>query len=215
MISRFAGVALVVTAALMPGRAEAQAPEALSGLEEAMPPLGPPTVQAGAGMMNFTERGTKTVTDPGVMWTVRGLLPIGRHFGAEIAYLGSARPAELANAGDASVLHNGVELVGRAGRRFSFGPMAYLSPYVFAGVGGGVYSVVGEAGEVPGLRDDDAVFTIPLGVGVATGYGRYGVDLRFSYRPAFGDEMFTDVYDGSFTDGLNSLGLSAALGYSF
>lgn len=172
-------------------------------------------LEAGTGFANFTEGGTKTLTDPGAMWTVRGILGARRVLSAELGYIGSARPAEIPGVVDASVVQTGFEALARVGYPALISDLVALTPYAGLGVGWSLYNLAGEERPVPGLSDNDGVFTLPLAFGVMAGYDRLSLDFRFVYRPAWGESLFNDLYDGQLGDGLNSLGLSAALGLAF
>jgi hypothetical protein len=118
------------------------------------------------------------------------------------------------NINHATVVQTGFEAMARIGLRRPVGTW-YVNPYGGIGVGWSIYSLAGISGSRGALGQNDNTFVIPLALGVTTGYRHLNFDLRFSYRPQWGDEMFQAFETDSLSGGLNSLGLSAAVGWTF
>jgi hypothetical protein len=173
----------------------------------------PLTVQVGGGVSNFTEGGAQDLTAPGALWTVRAVSGMDSALGLEAGYTGAAQPFTPADGqDDGTVVRTEFE-----GRLRAAAPLrltdGFVAPYLTAGLGYGLYSLLGADPE--GVQDNDHVITIPLGLGVAAGYERFSLDTRLEYRPAYGDEMFADANRTEFAAGLNSFSFGASVGYTF
>lgn len=206
-VAAFAGASMFAMSAYAQEQVIERAEDALTAR--------PLTLEVGAGLANTTQGGAKQFTDPGAMWTVRGIWGAASVLGIEGAYVGSAQSVENLGTGDALLVRNGLEALARVGMPFTFANNAHVLPYAAAGLGWAFYNVAGEEDAPAGLRDNDNVFTTPIGVGVAGGLNAWSLDLRFMFRPVYGDELFRDVNTQIETAGLNTLTLSAAVGYTF
>jgi hypothetical protein len=175
------------------------------------------SLQAGGGFTNFSETGTQLLTNPGGSWSVRGAFGLDRRVGAEAAYVGTAMTLDIPAADDAAVIGTAFEALVRLGYPIELiRNVSFVSPYVAAGVGWSLFNLAGtDESDEMGLEDSDSTFTIPLGIGVGLGYERLSLDVRFMWRPAFGDEMFRDANQTSETVGQNTLGTTFSLGYTF
>jgi hypothetical protein len=216
MTGRAWGLAFGLAGVLVTGRLAGTAAAQEGVVNRAQELLGdyPLTLQLGGGISNFTEDGTKTVTGAGGLWDVRAIFGAARFLSAELAYVGSARPVDSSTL-NASVLQTGVEALVRLGTRFPVKGAWYLNPYGAVGAGWNNYDLVSAEGSPGVIRGNDNIFVLPLAVGVTGGYQRFNLDVRFTYRPGWGAEMFNDLDTGARSDGLNSLALSAAVGWSF
>jgi hypothetical protein len=173
-------------------------------------------VHAGGGFANFTERGTKQVTEPGASWTVRTSWGMARKLGLEVGYLGAALPIDSPRMDDAVVLQTGIEALVRLGYPIFRNSNAFFTPYLAGGLGWSAFNLLGaDAGNGAEIGNADGALTLPVGFGLGLGYQRFSLDARLLYRPAFGDEMFRGANETQFTAGQNTLGVSATLGYSF
>lgn len=210
-MKRGAVTGVLAAVSLLAGTAHGQITERIEQAVTARPLA----VQVGAGFANTTEGGAKQFTDPGMMWTLRGIWAPRSLIGVEAAYVGSAQSVENLGTGDALLFRNGVEALVRVGRSFDLTARTHVMPYAAAGLGWAFYNIAGEEDLADGVRDNDNVFTTPIGFGVGGGYDAYTLDLRFMFRPVYGDEMFRDVNPGIITAGLNTVTLSAAVGYTF
>lgn len=174
------------------------------------------SLNAGLGTTGFTERGTRDLTDPGLLWTVRAGFGADQAIGLEAAYVGASQDVE-AGLEQGSVITTGIEVMARVGVPFVRAGTqgrdnTFVLPYVGAGIGWNMFSLT-DIGEDAGLPvDDDHAFTVPVAVGVTGGLSRVIADLRLTFRPAFGDDLFREAQGGA---GQNNLSLSLTGGYRF
>jgi opacity protein-like surface antigen len=169
---------------------------------------------AGGGFINFSDRGTEDITNAGGTWMLRAAFGIATPIAIEGGYFGGAFPVHSI-AGNGSVISTGLEVIGRVGYPIHRG-LAFIVPYIGAGVGWNLYSLAGGlTTEETGIQGSDSTFTIPLAVGLGMGYEHLNFDLRFLYRPTYGDNMFDDAITTGFDSGLSTVELSAMMGYRF
>jgi hypothetical protein len=173
-------------------------------------------LQAGGGFANFTERGAKALTAPGGSWTVRTTWGMARRLGVEVGYLGAALPMDVPGVGDAAVVQTGLEAMLRLGLPLYPDARSFITPYLTGGLGWSAFNMLGaDPAASTGMSNSDGVFSLPIGFGVSLGYDRLSLDARLMYRPAFADEMFRGANQSIYTAGQNTLGATAAFGYSF
>jgi hypothetical protein len=170
-------------------------------------------VHAGGGFASFTQDGTGPVAGPGASWTVRGSWGLARMVGAEVAYLGGAFPLDVTAMNDAGVVETGLEAVMRVGYPLLPTVNSFLTPYLAGGLGWSSFNLIGaDAGNPGNIANSDQVMSVPLGFGLAGGYRRWSLDVRWIHRTAFDDDMFRAA---SASAGQNTAGISGTLGYRF
>jgi hypothetical protein len=172
------------------------------------------TLEVGGGFSNFTQNGADDVSSTGGDWTVRGIFGIDQAIGIEGGYLGAAYPVTGLTGDDGTVFSNGIEALARVGypiRRDRY----FILPYLGAGLGVSLYNLSGVSSEESGIRENDWVWTIPLTAGIGGGYDRLSLDLRFVYRPSFGDSLFDAAVPTSTSTGLSTVAFTALVGYRF
>jgi opacity protein-like surface antigen len=177
------------------------------------------SLQAGAGVSDFTGAAASALTKLGAEWDVRLGLHLNVPIGVEIGYVGSTHPvnnvlAPLAGAND--LVSNGVEGLAR----YDFRLQSRLEPFVFGGVGIDHWSLSGGAQSNPAaIEGSDNTLAIPFGGGVAYPLAQHwDVDGRFTYRAQLLDEMLTTNAAGQPNAGAKSLttwSASARIGYVF
>jgi hypothetical protein len=171
-------------------------------------------LSVGGGFTTFTQAAVEDITTPGGSWTVRGVFGMDQGVALEGAYVGAAYGVEPGTGDNGAVVSNGAELLLRIGLPVRRERVVIL-PYLTGGVGWAWYSLVNVDAAATGIRDDDGVFTIPFGLGFVVGYDRFSFDVRFLFRPAFGDEMFDNATASAFSPGENTLSVSGLVGYRF
>jgi hypothetical protein len=142
-------------------------------------------ISAGAGASNFTADSTRDATDVGAAWNAK--MTIGTHslVGTEITYLGSAQGVNaLGLDSDANLVSNGIT----GALRVNFTD-AMLQPYLLAGVGWRYYNVAADT-NLSSVRDNDNIFEIPVGAGLAMRVAGLIVDGRFEFHKTFEEELF-------------------------
>lgn len=172
------------------------------------------TVQAGGGYSNFTENGTRDLTTPGGLWTVRASSWANRWLGVEAGYIGTANGFDPPTGGDAAILRNGFDVDLKLGYPVAVGN-AYVAPYGLIGLGIDFLVLAGAEGNRAGADTHDTAFALPVGVGLTAGLDRYSLDARFAFRSNFGDAMFDSANRTIYTAGTNSLAFTLAAGYTF
>jgi hypothetical protein len=204
-----AAAAMLLAVGATPAQAQNVLQESVQYVRE-----NPLTLQVGGGMTNFTERGARSLTNPGGSWGLRAVSGMNRVFGLEAGYLGATQPLDVPGIDGGNIVRTEVEGLVRVSAPFERGN-AFVAPYGAIGLGWGLYSLVGANGGAANIRNNDGVFSIPLGFGVAAGYGRFSLDTRFLYRRAYSDDMLRQANPTVFTAGLNNITLGANLGYTF
>ena len=173
-------------------------------------------VHAGVGVTDFLEGGTRTLTEPGGNWTVRASWGMAKVVGLEVAYLGAAFPVDTPTmTADASVIETGAEALARVGYPMLPSVNSFLTPYLTGGAGWSAFNLIGVDDNSADIANADGVFSLPLGFGVAAGYKRLSVDVRWIHRTTFGDQMFRSANLSSMAAGQNSVAFSGTVGYRF
>ncbi len=177
-------------------------------------PLGIASIHVGGGVANFTRDEIRDLTDVGGYWDARVVLGTRSIIGVEASYVGAAQNIEaLGLDSDATLIRNGVEGALRLNLPFNPRGSVLVEPYAFGGAGWSRYNLVNEDFNTSNVRDEDDVFTVPLGVGLSTGARGFLFDARFTYRPTFGDDLVQNP-DGSTAD-LQNWTAGASIGYEF
>jgi len=146
-------------------------------------------VQAGGGATAFSRRGARDEFGTGGYWDARAVLGSRSFFGAELAYVGSARDIKAAGVSDdAALVGNGAEAVARANLPLSAGALR-VEPFLFGGVGWTYYQVVKSDTNTSGIKDHANAFVVPFGTGVSAAYSHVIVDARFTYRAVVDDKL--------------------------
>lgn len=147
---------------------------------------------------------------------MRATWGLDKVLGAEVAYLGAAFPVESAAMSEGAIVQTGVEALVRLGYPMKPRDGYVLTPYLAGGLGWSAFNLVGAADVNPAqIANDDGIFYLPMGLGVSGTHGRLSADLRFIWRPAYGDEMFQAANQTDMESGQNTVSLGASLGLSF
>ena len=169
-------------------------------------------LQIGGGAVGFTQSETEDRVNTGGTWDIRGIYGTRSFVAGELAYVGTARTLDNSSI-DGTLVSNGVEGAVRFNAPitgFDDDNDALIEPYAFGGVGWSNYDVVSDDG-LSNLAENDGVFQIPLGVGVAGVYQGALLDLRLTYRPTFDSDISVNSEDSA----LSNVAFTASIGGEF
>lgn len=146
-------------------------------------------VQVGGGATAFSRKSARNDFGTGGYWDARAVLGSRSFFGAELAYVGSARDIRAAGVSDsAALVGNGAEAVARVNLPLSAGALR-VEPFLFGGAGWTYYQVVKSDINTSGIKDHANAFVVPFGTGVSAAYSHFLVDARFTYRAVVDDKL--------------------------
>ncbi|MDP2343610.1 MAG: hypothetical protein Q8O67_21805 [Deltaproteobacteria bacterium] len=145
----------------------------------------------------------------GGYWDARVGVGTRSVLGAEAAYVGSARDITAPGLNsDAVLVSNGLEGVARINLPIEPANTGWLiEPFAFGGLGWSRFNISTDNANTSSIDDVNDVMTLPVGLGMALGYGGVTLDARATFRPAVGP--------GFEENSLNAWGLGAALGFEF
>lgn len=170
-------------------------------------------VQIGGGLVDFSRGEMRTVTDTGGYWDLRVVGGMNQLFALEAAYIGSA------HAVTAAPVREGAMLIGHGGEanvRLNVAwrrDRAFIIPFVFGGLGYTRYAITGAALDGDGLALRDDVAMVPVGGGFAIGDRSMFLDVRFTQRFTFNDDLLR--MPGTPDHHLRQWSFGANLGYAF
>lgn len=167
----------------------------------------------GGGFEDFTGSNARSITGYGGNWNARLILGARQFLGIEAAYVGSARNIDaLGLQNDAVLVSNGAE----GALRLNI-PVVYdqgrglVAPFGFVGLGWQRYDVTNSSTATSNLNDRDDVMTMPVGGGLALGYGAFMADVRGTYRETWRNDLLRTAQGGK----LNTWGVSGQVGFIF
>lgn len=170
------------------------------------------SISAGGGVTDFDGGSVDDFADTGGAWDVRVGYGLNTLVGFEAAYIGTAYGVDSLLE-DSTLVGNGLEGNVRVNiLRNGFPELNFpVQPYAFVGAAWKHYSVGDDFAASANMEDNDNVFELPLGGGVAY-YFDNGImlDARFDYRFA-SDEDLVVVGD----DSLNNWNLTGKIGWVF
>jgi hypothetical protein len=170
-------------------------------------------VQVGGGVTAFSRQATRDTFGTGGYWDARAIFGTRSFFGAELAYIGSARDAGAAGLmGNAKLLGDGAELAVRANLPIERDDIL-VEPFVFGGAGWTYFQVVNEDSNTSSVKEHVNALTIPFGAGVSAAYDHFTVDARFTYRPVFDDKLVPQTGGGRDHEDLQNWSAGLTLGY--
>lgn len=177
------------------------------------------SVLVGGGVTNFTQSNLTDSTSVGGYWDVRGSLGTRSILGLEAAYHGNSRDIQAIGLREETFLvGNGLEGAIRVNAPLTFEQNnldVLVEPFAFGGVGWTRYNLFNEGTNTSSVLDQDDVFVVPLGVGIAGSVEGVMLDARFTYRPAFGSDLVGSATGAFETDSLSDWSLGANLGFEF
>jgi Outer membrane protein beta-barrel domain len=170
------------------------------------------SIQVGGGVTNFLADATRDATNVGGYWDVRATFGTRSYLGGEAAYLGAAQNVRaLGLDSNAYLTQNGIEGAVRVNLPIEKGRFL-LEPFALGGVGWAHYDIQNASVNTSSMKGSDDVLTLPVGCGLALGYEHLIIDGRFTYRPAFNDELMTA---GNSAAGLQNWSAGAMVGYEY
>jgi hypothetical protein len=172
-------------------------------------------VSIGGGVSNFTDDTARSLTSPGGEWNARAVVGTRSIVALEGAYEGSARNIDAAGLDTSSYLvSTGLEGALRLNAPVSI-ERGLVEPFVFGGLGWQNFNLAGDDTNTSSVEENDNVLTVPVGVGIAGGYGGLHLDGRFTYRYAVGSDMFGPTENGFDENSVSNWSLGAGLGFEF
>lgn len=161
----------------------------------------------GGGLGSFITERARDLTGMSGAWDLRAVGGTRQVVGLEIAYVGSLTYLKGAEFGpDEFIFRNGAEGSVRVN-----GPIVFTTglfePFLFAGIGWNRYSLGNESDQTL-VRSKDDLMVLPVGGGLAGSWRGLMLDARFTYRPAFDEDLFGDT-------GLATWGANLSLGGEF
>lgn len=171
----------------------------------------------GGGVTNFTSSEMTDVSDVGGAWELRATVGTRLFFAGEFAYVGTRRNVTLLGVNGhpgekPHVFSNGLEAAARVQYPYLTGNWL-LEPFAFGGVGWNHIGVDAIVGANSPMRTSDDVLVMPFGAGISAAWKGVFVEARFTYRPAFNEDLLTKN-DGTVAS-LTTWSTGALVGYEF
>jgi hypothetical protein len=192
-LARMALVGGLVVAARPSAPAQGDEPPTVargSGAEHLRTPMGT-SFQVGGGVTNFASQRTRDLTSLGGYWDARAVVGTRTALGLELAYVGNASGLTAPGLDPGAVLiGNGVEADLRLQAPLLSSGGTLVEPFLFGGVGWVYYSVRNDGFNHSIVKEHDNVATVPFGGGLALGRRGFMLDLRFTYRQTFNEDLF-------------------------
>jgi len=170
-------------------------------------------VSLGGGIGEFTDSTLRDRTGVNGAYDARLLMGTRSPIAAEVAYVGTAGSIDALGLDDSAVLmSNGVEGL----MRLNLGNRV-IQPFAVGGASWVHYSIVNSNHNTSDVRDQDDVFAVPVGAGIASYFGDAGFmgDLRFVYRFTFNDDLIRPSPIASTGASMANWNVSARIGYAF
>jgi hypothetical protein len=180
------------------------------------------SISVGAGVQDFTSERMQDTTDMGGLWDLRLAFGTTSPVGLEVAYIGSATPINTVFGPDQDATLIGTGAEGLA--RLNVIPLGVVTPYVFGGLAWQRYDVVNADFRTAdtGIEDEDTLFEVPVGAGLAFRPAGFLADARFTYRAAMGEDLVIeddrnpiDINDDDNKAGMDTWQVSARVGVEF
>ncbi len=161
----------------------------------------------GGGLTNYLDHAVKDRADTGYSWEARAGFGSRFFAGGELAYVGSTRTV---TGFGSSLVAQGLESDLRVQYPYETGKWL-IEPFALVGVGWSHFSITNPS---KGARNDtDDVLLMPVGGGVMVGYERLLLDVRFTYRQTFSENLVSRD-DGSAAS-LKSWAVTGSIGVEF
>jgi len=157
-------------------------------------------LSAGAGVNSFANENLDAITDTGGAWSARLQFGTRAPISLEAAYIGTANRIATLGLDDATLLSNGAEgalLLNLVRAPLTADGAVMLKPYLLAGFAWKHYELTGADFNTSSVRDNDDVYEVPLGGGLALNVDRFLADARFDYRPSLDADLIATDDDSS------------------
>lgn len=142
----------------------------------------------GGGVDDFVSDALREVTSLGGSWNIRATIGTRARVAGEVSYIGAAQSIDAPFLdGDAVLVGNGLQAAVRVDVLTTHG----LRSFVYGGAAWRHYDLLDVALTSRTARDadDDDVFEVPVGIGIAGHAGGLIAELRAEYRPAWGSDL--------------------------
>lgn len=172
------------------------------------------SISAGGGVEGFAQKALRDSTTDGGLWNVRATFGTRSFLAFEAQYLGSAQAVDAFGLDSGAMLvSNGVQ----GNVRLNFLRDQPVQPFLFAGAAWRRYDITNTARNLSDISDEDDVFEIPVGVGVAYRWRGLLLDARGEYRAATDEDLMPRFDLGGLRDPapMDRYGVHAAIGYEF
>jgi hypothetical protein len=148
---------------------------------------------AGGGVQNFVADQTRSATDVGGYWDVRGTFGTRSPLGIEAAYIGAAQNVRALGLDSSAILaRNGLEANARINLPVELADSRLLlTPFVFGGVGWSHYTLTNKSFNTSSMKESADAVVLPVGLGLSFGYRHFIMDGRFTYRAQYEDDLMT------------------------
>lgn len=166
-------------------------------------------VTLGGGVENFTNTTANDVTDLAGAWNVRVEVGAALPIAFEAGYMGTAQTIEGFFGTDNTTLI-GTTVEGAV--KFNVPTGSAFRPFGFVGAGWRRYDLSDSTFRVSnvGIADSDNLVVIPMGAGVRYDYRGFDADVRFTFRPAIGEDLITEP--GRDSAALHTWAVGASIG---
>ncbi len=173
----------------------------------------------GGGITDFESQSVREMTGTGGAWDVRLIFGQREVLALETAYVGSAHYISAAGLdNDAMLVSNGAEGALRLNIPI-IDHGSIIEPFGFVGLGWSRYELTQTAYNRSNLTTAENVMEVPYGAGLTMGSDGFLVDIRFTYRSTYYDQLMRVPSSASSTTGdsqrLNSWSLGAHIGFEF
>jgi hypothetical protein len=203
------GVAVGVSTAATRASADEAMPRQARDAPTLVTPDGA-TLSVGAGVFDYADGDMRDFTDIAGAWSVRGVYGTRSMLAVEAGYTGTAQQVDAIGLDSrADMLTTGLHVAAR----YNFLRDA-LQPYAIAGVGWRHYALINDDFNTSSVADNDDVFEIPLGGGVAYRYRGLMLDARGVFRPAFGEDLI-DETESQVNADLHNWSTELSVGWEF
>jgi len=174
----------------------------------------------GGGITDFESQSVRQMTGTGGAWDVRLVFGQREVLALETAYVGSAH--YIAAAGldnDAMLVSNGAEGTLRLNIPI-IDHGSIIEPFAFVGLGWSRYELTQTAYNHSNITTAENVMEVPYGAGLTMGSDGFLVDIRFTYRSTYYDQLMrvpssSSASTNGDTQRLNSWSLGAHIGFEF
>jgi hypothetical protein len=160
------------------------------------------TLAGGGGITDFTQSGTRSVTQTGESWDVRMAFRTRRWVGLEFSYIGGANVIHSLGfeSGTTRLIRNGIELALRLNAPL-YARDTLLEPYFAGGMGWNSYRITNTTTVTADASPTGAsTLALPLAIGFAIGYKGFIADARCTLRPTYRQTTLRDEGSGALTN---------------
>jgi hypothetical protein len=172
----------------------------------------------GGGITDFASPTVRDMTGTGGAWDVRLIFGQREVLALETAYVGSAHYiSALGLDNDAMLVSNGAEGTLRLNIPV-IDHGSIIEPFGFVGLGWSRYELTQTTYNRSNLSTAENVMEVPYGAGLTMGSDGFLVDIRFTYRATYYDQLMRTPTSSGATGGdnrLNSWSLGAHIGFEF